>query len=564
MITSNAKYSTLKKNQETKQQLQDKFKINAPNITEVGFFTHHLVRHETAECKLWITQAVPDLPPFQTEIVTVWAGPSNKRKVTGVLKVFSDISHVNTLSKILRENFNNKDENTFVSKEYFDTLNQLEKKEYIRSQSDYQKLYRTVIVSGIRSIDIPTKVTQQNENLSIHEWLGTIPDFQHRSLFLRVQPVNSYELEMTCLTTNLSIAKKWAILLPIQLSSVFVQYDDLYNDTFDVEIWNPPPPPIIEFIQDASQARKTQKSDSKKSNKANPPQKSNDTKRKTMSYKSVVETDTHTITTVNTQDSYLQDTISDLQNTSQQHQQSIEDLQTCNQQHKNAINQQATKLDELESTVQTHRSLFNSRLATLEEEQQVQQRHHDQLQVEFNQHSSETQMLSANLDEQQQQLLKFIKKQNKINSHTARDVQQLQKTQATHQTMIATLQSMVLSLQNNEPATPQSHQRLRKKRKPKTPEQLQHASESEDMEDDDELHQLNAITTQQNSSIEQISFIAQSLMEQSILEDDFPSWDDSSSDDEQAEQNSTSRCRDTNDSNDLDRDLGNSNPGDCT
>jgi hypothetical protein len=44
MITSNAKYSTLKKNQETKQILQDKFRIttnlndiNAPNITEEGF-----------------------------------------------------------------------------------------------------------------------------------------------------------------------------------------------------------------------------------------------------------------------------------------------------------------------------------------------------------------------------------------------------------------------------------------------------------------------------------------------------------------------------------------------
>jgi hypothetical protein len=147
LITSNSRYFTIKKNQETKKLLQDKFKIitnlndiEATNITEVGFFTHHLVRHETAECTNWITQVLsadyPEIPPFQTEIVTVWAGPSNGRRVTGVLKVFSDYSNVSDLSKILREKFNDKNENTFVSKEYFDTLDTHQKKEYIRSQSD--------------------------------------------------------------------------------------------------------------------------------------------------------------------------------------------------------------------------------------------------------------------------------------------------------------------------------------------------------------------------------------------------------------------------------------------
>jgi hypothetical protein len=108
----------------------------------VGLFTHHLVRHETAECTNWITQAlstdISDIPPFQTKIITVWAGPSNERKVTGVLKGFSDKTHVSILSKILREKINNKQENMFISKEYFKTVDQLQKKEYIRSQSDYQ------------------------------------------------------------------------------------------------------------------------------------------------------------------------------------------------------------------------------------------------------------------------------------------------------------------------------------------------------------------------------------------------------------------------------------------
>jgi hypothetical protein len=70
-ITSSSKYSTIKKNVDAKKILQYKFKIttnindiNAKNISEVEFFTHHLVRHETAECRKWITQVLPQhVPP---------------------------------------------------------------------------------------------------------------------------------------------------------------------------------------------------------------------------------------------------------------------------------------------------------------------------------------------------------------------------------------------------------------------------------------------------------------------------------------------------------------------
>jgi hypothetical protein len=375
---------------------------------EVGFFTHHLVRHETAECRKWITQSLPDLPPFQTEVVTIWAGPSKERKVTGVLKVFSDQSHVNTLSQKLRETFNDKHQNTFVSKEYFDTLDQSEKKEYIRSQSEYQQKYRTVLISGIRSIDIPTTATQQNERLSLHEWLSSVPDFQQRSLFLNVQQVNDNEVEMQCLTTNLTIAKKWAknarihiarILIPIQLSSVFLNYEDLYNESREVEVWNPPPPPVIEFMPNPSQPRKTQKSDNQNSRQNKPQSKTNLVKRKQVSYKAAIETDNNTVTTVNTQESYTQDTISELQNTSQQHQQTIDDLQTKTQQHQQSIAAHEISIEEIDTTLKTHQSNFNSRLATLEEEQQVQQRHHDKLQQYFTLHTQDMNTLSGNLDE---------------------------------------------------------------------------------------------------------------------------------------------------------------------
>jgi hypothetical protein len=182
--------------------------------------------------------------------------------------------------------------------------------------------------------------------------------------------VNTNEIELKCLTTNLSIAKKWArnasvhiarVLLPIQLSSAFFTYEDLYQDTYDVEIWNPPPPPIIKFIQIQSQSKQppAPKSDKRKQDHTqHKPQ-----IKKTMTYKSVTETENHTITTVNTQDSYIQDTISNLQNTSQQHQQLLEDLQTQHQRQQQRLEEQTARANESDITLQNHVSRFNSRLA---------------------------------------------------------------------------------------------------------------------------------------------------------------------------------------------------------
>jgi hypothetical protein len=72
----------MKKHKEMKAILQEKYKIytnlndiNSQNLMEVGFFVNHLVRHETAECKKWLIEALPqDIPPFQSEIVTVCVG----------------------------------------------------------------------------------------------------------------------------------------------------------------------------------------------------------------------------------------------------------------------------------------------------------------------------------------------------------------------------------------------------------------------------------------------------------------------------------------------------------
>jgi hypothetical protein len=129
--------------------------------------------------------------------------------------------------------------------------------------------------------------------------------------------------------------------------------------------------------------------------------------------------------------------------------------------------------------------------------------------------------------------------------------------------MISTLQSIVLALQSKQPTTPQSLQRLRKKPRPKTPYHNQQNSDGEDSHHEEELHQLHAITTLQNSSIEQISFIERNTMEESISEEDFPSWDDSSSESE-TDPNSTSIQSKPQEPDCNNGDLGNSYPGQDT
>lgn len=333
-ISSDTIYSTIKKF-EVKKGLQDPFNIatnlnniNAKVLVEVGFFVHHLVRHDTVECTNFILSHLPpDIPPFQQELMTMWAGPPNERKVAGVLKIFCEQEHCNNLSRLLQTTFSNPDQSMFISKEYFNTLDPQQKSEYIESQYRYQTKYRSVLVRGVRTIDIPTIVTDKNIPLSIEEWLETIPDLQRRQLFLHSQIVNKHDLELMCLTTNLTVAKKWArfgrthisrSLNPMQFSSTFIDPDNLNHNADQIEPWNPPPPPTITFMPNPSNAWKKLPPDNKQADKQ-----TNNTKaapKKKYQKISPQESDNQTITTVNTQVSYNQDTISELQSSYQQHQ----------------------------------------------------------------------------------------------------------------------------------------------------------------------------------------------------------------------------------------------------
>jgi hypothetical protein len=573
-ITSNTIYSTIKKNFDTKKMLQEKFQISlyrnnfkATNLSEVGFFANHLVRHDTVECTRWITDRLPqNTPNFQSELTPVWAGPPKERKVAGVLKIYAEREDVQTLADLLRNIFKNPNHTRFIPKEYFDTLNPQEKAAYITSQYEYQKLYRSVIVKGVKNPHIPTTVTNNNIPLSIMEWLLTVPDYKHENMFLQHTEVNNNEIELKCLETNLHIAKKWArnalyhiskILQPVQFTSAFNDVDALtkYHHTED---WNPPPPPIIQFMPDPKNAWKKDipktitRPDVKKTHIRK--KQSAYSRSSTNTYEKENDNDNNTLTTVNTQASYTQDTISELQNNSYQHQQMLDthnrridviDATIVNTLHyQQLVDAHGARLEEIETNapnvdrrldtidrqIQERLSALTSNLATLEEEQQIQQRHQEQMARDIERNASQLPTITENMESQQKQLIKYFRRQNKINRQTDNELKKLRATQSTHETMITTLQAIVLQLQNSSPATPLSQQRVRKRPKPKnhTETSIQEDSEMDSDSEPNELHQMHAISSLQNHSIEQLSFIHPQV-DDSAVDDDLIPWEDVSS-----------------------------------
>jgi hypothetical protein len=128
-VSSNTKYSSLKRHLLTKRALYSSIKIttilnniDASPLTKIGFFVHHLVRHDTIESTTYLKSLLPeDTPLFQQELVTIWAGPQHQRKVTGVMKIYTSTQDAREATKIFEKPFSlSKDTNkpTFIRKDY--------------------------------------------------------------------------------------------------------------------------------------------------------------------------------------------------------------------------------------------------------------------------------------------------------------------------------------------------------------------------------------------------------------------------------------------------------------
>jgi hypothetical protein len=148
--------------------------------------------------------------------------------------------------------------------------------------------------------------------------------------------------------------------------------------------------------------------------------------------------------------------------------------------------------------------------------------------------STQLPTITETMEEQQKQLIKYFRKQNKINAQHDKEIKKLRETQETHQTMISTLQAIVLQLQNSSPSTPLSQQRIQKRLKPRVPAETSILEDSDmDSDNKSKLHQMHAIAALQNHSIDQLSFIAHQTMDESDI-DDLPPWDDDSTENEES------------------------------
>jgi hypothetical protein len=264
----------------------------------------------------------------------------------------------------------------FVPKDYFDTLNPQEKAGYVRTQKECEIAYRALLVHGVKMIDLPTTVTDNNIPLSIQEWLLIIPDYQQRILFLQSREVNENEIELRFITTNKVSALKWInnaivhisrVLYPIQLASAFTEQALNHLTEYNMEPWDPPPPPTIQFMKPSKDAWKNipkkvtsptpnnsrKKNTPNSNNSRSPTAKNRPPPIKHKTSKIDKESDNHTVITVMTQASYTQDTISELQNTSQQHQQ--------------ALNEHTQQLESLDARLQTQLARVHTNLETLNE-----------------------------------------------------------------------------------------------------------------------------------------------------------------------------------------------------
>jgi hypothetical protein len=113
-ISSDIPYHSLKRLLPFKRHLSKKYAIhmmsnnlNTKIPTEIGYFLHRLVRHDTVENTSHTKSYLPDnTKPFQQEQTTLWAGPTpDLRKTVSVMVISTRSEDATEMTKSLNKLF---------------------------------------------------------------------------------------------------------------------------------------------------------------------------------------------------------------------------------------------------------------------------------------------------------------------------------------------------------------------------------------------------------------------------------------------------------------------------
>jgi hypothetical protein len=424
-------------------------------------------------------------------------------------------SHKNIFQNLQKTRFPN-----LISRDYFNTLQDHEKARIIESQITYQQTYRTLLIKGLKNIDIPTKITDsKNINLSIKEWILQVPDFQQKNLFLNAIEVNDSDVEVQFATNNLAIAQKWTrnslihiarVLSPHSYCTAFISPNDDFDYLLEeTEKWDPPSPPRIKLMPSQNAWHNPIPSSIAGSSKSMP---------KIKQYKNVINTgydsDCNTATTIATQISGSQDILSELQSDSQQHHEAIE--------------AQSRRFDDLDVQVQTRMHSFAQKMEFIEEEHKAQQAHHKKFIIQIDSLAKSLPMIMENIESQQTQIFDYFHQQNNINEKYAEEIKALRQSNSIQQQEISNFKKIINELHQRQPTTPSSLDHSKKKPRSYHPDSPPYIQNINQREEQIEIQQPNLLyQTPEISMIDNINDQSQIDIQHDNF---FLPWNDAASD----------------------------------
>jgi hypothetical protein len=146
-------YSTIKRDKLYRKHIGSKYsvytaanRLNAPRPIVIGYFIHRLVRHDTVEDTNYTRSFLsPNSPCLQQDQTTIWVGPPGLKRSTGVVTISTRPEEAKQMTTIMEQSFKNRNNMTFISKLLFNSLDTINRLQYVEGQIQYRKTHCSII-----------------------------------------------------------------------------------------------------------------------------------------------------------------------------------------------------------------------------------------------------------------------------------------------------------------------------------------------------------------------------------------------------------------------------------